>query len=85
MRRTRWIFSILMCLFIDSAAPAYPFPISSYAWGDAQWEQRCKDVRTSYNPDRSLSKTQLTLSPKDERFVDFLYWVWANKIAEHQV
>jgi hypothetical protein len=25
------------------------------------------------------------MTPKDERFVDFLFWVWANKIIEHQV
>jgi len=82
---TRGVFSMLLCLFIGSAAPAYPFPISNYAWNDRQWEQRCKTVRTSYNPDRPLSNSQLTLSPQDERFVDFLYWVWANKISEHQV
>ena len=85
MRHSGWMFPVVLCLFIGSAAPASPFPISSYAWNDGQWEQHCKAARTSYNRERPLSNAQLTLSPKDERFVDFLYWVWANKIGEHQV
>jgi len=63
----------------------HAFPISSYAWTDAQWEKRCANVRTSYNPNALLHSTQLTISHKDPRFIDFLYWVWANKIIEHQV
>jgi hypothetical protein len=42
-------------------------------------------VKTTYNPDKSLSSERLTLTPHDPRFLDFLYWVWANKILEHQV
>ncbi|RMH36395.1 MAG: hypothetical protein D6690_05990 [Nitrospirae bacterium] len=61
------------------------FPVSEYAWTDEQWAQRCRDVRTSYNPDHGLSTSKLTLTPEDERFEDFLFWVWANKIIEHQV
>ena len=66
-------------------APSYSFPVSSYAWTDAQWEERCTKVRTSFNPHTPLSKTIITITPNDPRFVDFLYWVWANKIIEHQV
>ena len=64
---------------------SHAFPTSSYAWSDTQWQKRCASIRTSYNPNTLLSHTQLTLTPKDPRFVDFLYWVWANKITEHQV
>ena len=61
------------------------FPLSSAAWSDAQWEQRCKDVRTSYNQTSPFNAKALTLKENDPRFLDFLYWVWANKILEHQV
>ena len=77
--------ALFLCFFFLPNHNSHAFPSSSYAWSDAQWEQRCADVRTSYNPTASLSHTQLTLAPKDPRFVDFLYWVWANKITEHQV
>lgn len=61
------------------------FQVSPAAWSEKQWEQHCKDVRTTYNPKSSLSTKVLTLQPNDPRFIDFLYWVWANKIIEHQV
>ncbi|MER3424713.1 MAG: hypothetical protein C4293_17310 [Nitrospiraceae bacterium] len=61
------------------------FPVSSAAWSEAQWEQHCKDVRTTYNPTSPLRIDALTIKPDDPRFLDFLYWVWANKIIEHQV
>ena len=64
---------------------AETFPVSGAAWSDAQWEEHCKDVRTSYNPTSPLNKRALTLKRDDPRFLDFLYWVWANKIIEHQV
>jgi hypothetical protein len=66
-----------------SSTPA--FPIGSAAWNDADWSRRCQTVRTSYNPTGVLSNTRLTLQSDDPRFLDFLYWVWANKIIEHQV
>lgn len=61
------------------------FPVSDAAWSEAQWEQHCKDVRTTYNPTSPLRTDILTIQPDDPRFLDFLYWVWANKIIEHQV
>ena len=64
---------------------AEAFPVSSAAWSDAQWQQHCKDVRTSYNPVAPLRSDTLTIKPDDPRFIDFVYWVWANKIIEHQV
>ncbi len=85
MRRRRWLIPMVLCLVMGSSAPVHPFPISSYAWDDTEWAAHCQPVRTSYNPDHRLSTTSLTLSPTDERFVDFLYWVWANKLGEHQV
>ena len=61
------------------------FPVSSIAWSDAQWEQRCSAVRTTYNPTGAFRNDRLTLNQDDPRFLDFLHWVWANKILEHQV
>ncbi len=61
------------------------FPVSGAAWSDAQWQAHCKDVRTSYNPQTPLRTDALTITPDDPRFVDFVFWVWANKIIEHQV
>ncbi len=70
-------------LIVTSQSDA--FPVSGAAWSDSQWEQHCKDVRTSYNPTSPLNTKALTLKEDDPRFLDFLYWVWANKILEHQV
>lgn len=81
--RTLSLVSVLV--LIPLPANLYAFPISSAAWTPAQWEQRCKPVRTSYNSAAPLSTDRLTLKSSDPRFVDFLYWVWANKITEHQV
>lgn len=64
---------------------AEAFQVSRAAWSERQWEQHCKNVRTTYNPTSPLSATVLTLQPDDPRFVDFFNWVWANKIIEHQV
>jgi plastocyanin len=73
----------LMILIVTS--PAKAFPIADYAWSDEQWIEVSKDVRTSYNPNASLNPDKLTIKVDDERFVDFIYWVWHNKINEHQV
>jgi plastocyanin len=64
---------------------AYAFPLQDYAWSKEQWVEASKDVRTSYNPNGHLNPDELTLTVEDERFVDFIYWVWNNKIDEHQV
>ena len=85
MRLKPPILLIICCGIFVTFQPTHAFPVSSYAWTDDQWEQRCRAVRTSYNPHSSLSNTSLTLSKNDPRFLDFLYWVWANKITEHQV
>lgn len=76
-----WLLACLVA-WPDGAAG---FPVGGAAWSNAQWEARCKDVRTSYNPEAPLRTDVLTIKPWDPRFVDFLYWVWANKIIEHQV
>jgi cytochrome c oxidase cbb3-type subunit 2 len=55
------------------------------SWTREQWQQRCGGVRTSYNPGAELSDTTLTLVPGDPRWVDFVYWSFNNKVAEHQV
>jgi len=73
-----------VCL-VTLTGQAEAFPVSAAAWSDAQWTQHCKDVRTSFNPVTPLRTDALTLKPENPRFLDFLYWVWANKIIEHQV
>ncbi len=59
--------------------------LSPMAWTKAQWEERCRGVRTSYNPNVDLTDTTLTLVPGDPRWLDFVYWAFSNKVAEHQV
>lgn len=81
---------ISLALFITAAVSlwaniVYGFPIAPYARSDEEWAKRCQGVRTSYNPHRDLSNEELTITPEDERFEDFLYWVWNNKLTEHQV
>jgi len=80
---TRLIGALLLSLMPTGWASA--FPVSGAAWSNAQWEQHCRNVRTSYNPETTLRTDRLTVTPDDPRFTDFLYWVWANKIIEHQV
>jgi hypothetical protein len=80
------VFVFLVSVGSLTASPSTEaFPVSNAAWSEAQWEQHCKDIRTTYNPTAPLSTNALTLKPDNPRFVDFLYWVWANKIIEHQV
>ena len=73
----------VIALFFPTITAA--FPLSEAVWSNATWERHCRNVRTTYNPGRALSTTRLTLTPEDPRFLDFLYWTWANKILEHQV
>ena len=61
------------------------FPVSSAAWSDTQWEQHCRSSRTTYNPGSPPRTDVLTIASDDPRFLDFLYWVWGNKIIEHQI
>lgn len=78
-----WLSVFIIVLAFPPVTRA--FPISSAAWSNAVWQDHCQEVRTSYNPAHSLATDRLTLTPDDPRFSDFLYWVWANKILEHQV
>ncbi len=59
--------------------------ISGFAWGPDEWAKRTKGLRTSYNPDHDLNADTLTLVPGDERWLDFVYWCYNNKVIEHQV
>ncbi len=59
--------------------------ISGFAWDAEQWAEKTRGIRTSYNPDHDLSTTQLTLTPGDPRWLDFVFWCFNNKLAEHQV
>jgi len=86
---TGWLWSLagqgVLLGLLAFTRPAEAFPVSAAAWSEAQWEQRCKDVQTSYNQTAPLPTDRFTLKPDDPRFLDFLYWVWANKILEHQI
>jgi cytochrome c oxidase cbb3-type subunit 2 len=55
------------------------------SWTSAEWQDRCRGVRTSFNRDGDLSDANLTLVPGDPRWLDFVYWAIDNKVAEHQV
>ncbi len=77
-----WAVVSSLCGLLDST---WAFPVSSAPWTEEQWTQRCLPVRSSYNPSLPLNTDTLTLKPEDPRYLDFLYWVWANKIIEHQV
>lgn len=59
--------------------------ISAFAWDKAEWAKRTQGIRTSYNPDHDLNAETLTLVPGDERWLDFVFWCFNNKLAEHQV
>jgi hypothetical protein len=59
--------------------------ISGFAWSMEEWAKRSKSVRTSYNPDTDLNTETLTLVPGDARWLDFVFWCFNNKLAEHQV
>ncbi|MGB2868345.1 MAG: c-type cytochrome [Bacteroidota bacterium] len=59
--------------------------ISAFAWDKDEWANRTKGLRTSYNPDHDLNNETLTLVPGDERWLDFVFWCFNNKLAEHQV
>ncbi len=60
-------------------------PLSPAAWSEVTWREHCQGVRTSYNPSRDLSSKIFTLTPKDERWPEFLSWVWSHKISEHRI
>ncbi len=59
--------------------------IPGFAWDKEEWATRTKGIRTSYNPDHDLNAETLTLVPGDERWLDFVFWCFNNKLAEHQV
>jgi len=59
--------------------------ISGFAWGNDEWVGRTKGIRTSYNPTSDLNTEALTIVPGDERWLDFVFWCFNNKLAEHQV
>jgi len=59
--------------------------ISGFAWDRVEWDGRTAGVRTSYNPDKDLDADTLTLVPGDERWLDFVFWCFDNKVVEHQV
>ena len=76
--------SLAACQRAAPAAPAL-LHLGPAAWTSERWQERCRGVRTSYNPDRDLSDVTLTLVPGDQRWLDFVYWAINNKVAEHQV
>lgn len=85
MKRSGLLASVLIAGLCAMNTETEAFPVSGAAWSEAQWEQHCKNVKTTYNQASPFATKELTLKPDDPRFLDFLYWVWANKIIEHQV
>ncbi|TAJ23852.1 MAG: hypothetical protein EPO64_10425 [Nitrospirae bacterium] len=85
MARYGWRIGWALCGLLALADQTAAFPVSGAAWSEAQWEQHCKAVRTSYNQTAPLLTDRLTVQSDDPRFLDFISWVWANKIIEHQV
>lgn len=67
------------------AAAAKYHVISGFAWDRDEWAKRAKGIRTSYNPENDLNADTLTLVPGDERWLDFMFWCYNNKVVEHQV
>jgi len=69
LARDRAIMSRWLALFVLAAVAqtAEAFPVSGAAWSNAQWEQHCKEVRTTYNPTAPLRTDRLMLKPDDER------------------
>ncbi len=89
-RNTIWVLGFIVmagvAYFIGSwQATKHYHVISGFAWSDEEWANRSKGIRTSYNPDHDLSTSDLTLVPGDPRWLDFVFWCFNNKLAEHQV
>jgi hypothetical protein len=82
---THCISAIACAALVLVGQVAGGFPLSSAAWTDEQWSAHCREVRTTFNPRGPLRSDALSITDTDPRFIDFLYWVWANKITEHQV
>jgi mono/diheme cytochrome c family protein len=91
--KSKLLFCILIILAVGAgafffgqkrAADKYHV-ISGFAWDKDEWANRTKGIRTSYNPDHDLNAETLTLVPGDERWLDFMFWCFNNKLAEHQV
>lgn len=68
-----------------SGCGAPPTDLGPNAWNNQQWAEKVKGLRTSYNPVDDLSSEELTLVPGDERWLDFVYWSFANKLSERQI
>src|SRR6266508_4614142 len=64
--------SLAACQRAAPAAPALPH-LGPATWTSERWQQRCRGVRTSYNPDRDLSDATLTLVPGDQRWQDTMF------------
>lgn len=72
-------------LLICTQGSLFASPLSPTAWSEATWQEHCRGTRTSYNPGQDSSNHELTLTPADERWPQFLSWVQRNKISEHHI
>jgi len=79
------LFSIVAYFVGKSRGEKNYHHISGFAWDKDEWAKRTNGIRTSYNPDSDLNTETLTLVPGDERWLDFVFWCFNNKLAEHQV
>ena len=57
---------VVLLTLVLLPASAHAFPISSAAWSSSDWEQHCKDVRTTFNRDRPVATDRLTLTTTDD-------------------
>lgn len=79
------VIGFLAYRFGTSAGAKQYAHISNFAWSADEWAKRSHGIRTSFNPDHDLSTTELTITPGDARWLDFVFWCFNNKLAEHQV
>lgn len=91
--KSTWLIAVIAILVVGIAAyflgkshgEEKYHHISGFAWDKEEWAKRTHGIRTSYNPDHDLNTETLTLVPGDERWLDFVFWCFNNKLAEHQV
>ncbi|MFQ5918071.1 MAG: c-type cytochrome [Candidatus Binatia bacterium] len=85
LRNLRLDLLFAAATWLTMAGCGGPTHLGPNAWDKQKWAEKAKGIRTSYNPDHDLSAEELTLVPGDERWLDFVYWCFANKLTEHQV
>ncbi len=65
---SRLLVLVLGCLSGCAPAKTNRQHLGPGAWTSAEWQARCRGVRTSFNPSSDLSDATLTLVPGDPPF-----------------